>query len=120
MSYSECNYTIGETVYRAKWDKVETGIVRSKHRVSISNSGTSYDDPKGDYVEFLAQFGEWDWVGQTYEWKFFRHQRDAYNRLAYEIEERIGDYEHEIAKWRQLLEGVEEKAKESRNERNQR
>jgi hypothetical protein len=111
MSYSEeRNYTIGETVYRAKWDKVEAGIVRSKRRVSISNSGGSYEDPDGKYVEFVAQFNDYDWVGQTYAWKFFRHPRDAYRRLAYEIKERIDEYERKIAEWRKYLEAAEEKA----------
>lgn len=111
MSYSERNYRIGETVYRAGWNKVETGIVRSKRRVSISNSGSSYEDPNGAYVEFLAQFNQYDWVGQTYAWKFFRDPRDAYKRLAYEIKERIAEYEHKIAEWRESLEAAEEKAK---------
>ena len=110
MSYSERNYEIGEAVYCAKWDKVETGIVRSKRRVSISNSGTSYEDPDGKYVEFLAQFGEHDWLGQTYAWKFFRDQRDAYKVLAREIKERIDEYERKIAGWRKSLEAAERKA----------
>ena len=111
MSYYERNYRIGETVYRAKWDKIEAGIVRSKHKVSISNSGTSYDDPNGEYTEFIAQFGEYDWVGQTYAWKFFRNPKDAYKKLVYEIKERITEYEREIAKWHQFLVTAEEKAK---------
>ena len=89
VSYSERDYKIGETVYRAKWDKVETGVVRSKRRVSISNSGSSYEDCNGKYVEFVAQFNEYDWIGQTYAWKFFRDPKDAYTVLARELKERM-------------------------------
>ena len=109
MSYEERDYKIGETVYRAKWDKVETGVVTSKRRVSISNQGTSYEDPNGEYVEFIAQFGS-DWVGQTYAWRFFRHQKDAYKRLVFEIAARIEEYERKITECRQCLVTAKEKS----------
>jgi hypothetical protein len=100
------HFKIGDKVYRAKWDTIQEGEVVRTQRVSISNSGTSYEDVHGKYIEYIAKFGKDNWaeyVGQTYPWKFFSDKKLAYRRLAYEIEDRIDEYQKKIRELEDVL-----------------
>lgn len=91
----------GDVVWRAKYDHIEKGVVSGLRQVRLVGGSVSESD-KGEYVEFVAQFG-YDYVRQTYPWKFFDSREKALADLQRQIEARIRDAERDLDRTKNLL-----------------
>jgi hypothetical protein len=104
------DFKIGQKVWRAKWDKIEEGVVVGTKKVSFTNTGSMYDNPKGEYVAFIATFDKphptngfhYDLEEQTYAWKFFPNEVDAYRVLAREAYDRKLEALEKAKQWDEI------------------
>lgn len=99
----ECrrDLVIGAKVYRAGYDKVEEGEVKSIARVryveSYFGSPREVEDPEGLYTRYTACFGS-DWEHQTYQWAFFFNIADARKTLAQKLRDRAKEHRDDAAR----------------------
>lgn len=101
---SQHQFVIGDTVYRARWDRIEEGRVTRIQRIKLDRQGNSLGPhPDGEYVESTAKFGS-DYDSQTYCWKFFPRVETAQARLAELAQGQADDKRREAAKWDALVE----------------
>jgi hypothetical protein len=95
---------VGATVYRARYDRVETGVVRRVSRAKVTSSGGTEEDEHGEYPYYVAQFGgRGDWDGQTHSWKWFAQKERARRDLARQICNRIEERQREIKRLEGML-----------------
>lgn len=93
---------VGDVVWRAKYDHIEKGVVVDLRQVRHVSTGSVMESDKGEHVEFVAQFG-YDYVRQTYQWKFFDSREKALADLQRQIETRIRDAERDLDRTKNLL-----------------
>jgi hypothetical protein len=93
-------------VYRAGYDKIEEGTVRSIERIRFETSAWSgvpreIVDPQGDKIRYWASFSDnhTGWESQTYQWKWFFKLEDAKKDLARKLTERAKDLRAEADRW---------------------
>lgn len=98
-------FVVGATVYRPKYDRIQTGIVRVVGR---------YDRPDGERVEggrypcYQATFVNApgcnpEWVAQTFSYHFFATEAEARRKLARDLENRIEDKQRDLRRLEALL-----------------
>lgn len=88
------HFVVGATVYRARYDRVETGVVKRVSRCRIRGISPEECDG-GEYPYYVAQFGS-DWDAQTYAWRFFWDEAHARHALVEELQRRIAVKRREI------------------------
>lgn len=96
-------FAIGTVVYRAGYDTIEEGVVRTIERGDESG-GT---DPNGKYVWYGAQFGStfapFSFERQTAQYKWFATKAGARKALARQLRNRIEEKRTALAKAEALL-----------------
>ncbi len=91
--------TVGTKVYRVYASSIQEGVVRRVSRAYYTRSHLDpiEDEKKGDHDYWVAQF-DYDWEGQTFQWRWFvdvQHARRALIRGEREI---VDDLRRQIAR----------------------
>lgn len=101
-------FVVGATVYRPKYDRIQTGIVRTAGRCNHPAYGPSEGGRLPYYAAtFLNAPGcNEEWVAQTFSEHFFATEAEAKRKLARDIESRIEDKRRDILRLEALLASV--------------
>lgn len=96
-------FTLGQKVYRAQFhsDKIEIGTITEIYWCDLNNQGHIIPKENGEYVCYCASFvnGPDYFSKQTYPWRFFDNERDAYKQVANQASRHIRDLQRELDKW---------------------
>lgn len=97
---------LGAKVYRARYGRIEEGVVDHVGRCRIDSGGNVRPDDAGAHAYYGAKgVGPWpqEWDGQTYQWRWFFRLADARKELVREAKRRIEDMRVDIAKQEALI-----------------
>jgi len=98
---------VGDTVFRVKYDKIEDGEIVRSYRGIYSSSGEWIPKTDGNRVCFVARFGTFDYLGQTYEWKFFVNVKNARTALARQARQYAEECRNKAVTWDKIVSDME-------------